>query len=118
MMTILIEVLGKFVYGASDPGEVKIDHLIDAFLWRMMLFNPKAVKKHFIVLCIIQVIISPEHIQEDALAKPAGTNKEKEMTRLLQLLNILALVYKIKVFPPQLLEVGNAVGYALKLTHN
>ena len=46
------------------------------------------------------------------------TNKEKEMTRLLQLLNILALVYKIKVLTSQLLEVGNAVGYALELFHH
>lgn len=117
-MTILIEVLGKFVYGASDPGEVKIDHLIDAFLRRRMILDPKAIEKGVEILSIIQIIIGPEHIQEDALAKPPGTDEEKKMTRLLQFLDILALVYKIEAFASQLLEVGNAVGNELELSHN
>ena len=74
-----------------------------------MLRYPKPFEQFLEVILLRDVVIIPQHRQEQALAEPARTDKEKEVPCLFHRFDIHAFVYQIQGFVPDLTEIRYAV---------
>jgi len=71
------------------------------------------------VVLLIDIVVGLEHVEEQALAEAARTDKEKEVPRVLHFLEEHALVNQIHILSSYLPEISNTIRNALECrTHD
>ena len=116
---IAIEVLIEVIQITAHHREVAVQHLKLALLRCGMIGDIKALEQLLEVVLLIDVVVGLQHVEEQALAEAARTDEEKKVAGILHPFEEHGLVNQIFMFFSYLLEVGNAVRYALEIrAHN
>lgn len=112
--TILIEVLIQVLQVAAHHREVEVQDLKLSLLRSWVISDIHTLEQLLEVVLLIDVVVSLEHVEEQALAEAARTDEKKEVSSILHSLEEHSLVDQIKILLPNLPEISNAVRNTLE----
>ena len=112
------ETLFKGLARASvDLGEVQKQHLVSAGVLGRVPSDVQVAEERGEVLLLRDVVVCPEHVDEERLAEAARTHEEEEGAAHLNGANIHRLVDVVVALAAKTLEVRNAVRYLEVASH-
>ena len=112
---IVVQTVAYVFKVTSHFREVKVHHKVFIVVFCRMLSGIHSLEQLLEVVLLIDVVVGFEHVQKQALAEAARADEKEKIACPFHPLEVHGLIYQVFVFLAHLLEVGDAVGYALEI---